>query len=217
MNTPTWVPGLDILTGESPEDRLCRFVRTLNGVSLSNRVDVLKALVGRDVDPETLRAWQWQTNCATSALGVIAAACGSIEVAAALHALLGMTSKIGTSPTWLFAIGNALGVCFEYTNGRPIPKGALVAYANGDHFEWILSDMGADGIADHGGGGRANNAITVGRGDCRTSWGRKITHVFLFASKLPGSPEAATGELERVGKTDPPPALPTSGHGAADE
>lgn len=198
MSFQTWVPGLDILTGESVEGRLCRFVRTLAGVSLSARVDVLKALIGRGVDPDSLRAWQWQTNCATSALGVIAAACGSLEAAAALHPLLAMPSKIGTSPMWIFEIARALGICREYKGG-PIAKGALVAYASGDHFEWILSDMDpTDGIADHGGGGRGNNAITVGRGDCRTSWRRAVTHVFDFASKLPPSPDAASGELDAV-------------------
>lgn len=200
----TWVPGLTILTGESREDRLARWLRTCNGVSLSNRVEVLKALIRRNVDPESLLSWEWETDCATTALGFLAAGCVTPE--AMFHKLLQTVSVNGTSIAWIFQMGRELGVVRNYTPGSMLPlKGNLVAYAHGAHVEWILGDVDpTTGIADHGGGGRANNAITVGRGDIRTSANRPLTEIYDFISLWPSSPEAASGELDRVWVPDGP-------------
>ena len=198
MNFQTWVPGLDILTGESNEDRVCRFLRALNGVSLTNRVEVLKALVNRTVSPMSLREWEWQTNCAESAIGILAAACCTTDMARVYHPLLMTPGVNGTSISRVFQMARDLGLARSYKHGDPLPRrGSLVAFAAGAHVEWVLSDPDpATGIADHGGGGRASNALTVGRGDIRSSWGRPLTDIFDFVSTLPASPDAASGELD---------------------
>lgn len=193
-----WIPSLPILEGEAKEDRLCRFVRLFNEVSLDNQAYLLEELVCRGVDTPSSQSWLWRTNCGTSALGFLAACCGNLENSKDFHPLLAMPSKIGTSPNWLFRMGHDLSLVEPY-HGGPIYKGQLVTYSSGDHFEWVLSDMSPmTGIAVHGGGGRPHNEITVGQGDIRTSLGRRITHVFNFVKNLPESPDPAVGEVERV-------------------
>jgi len=188
--------GLDFLVGESPADRICRFIRSFNGVSLNNQPERLAQLTARGVDRGSIQASKWFTNCGTSALGFLAAACGTVACAREVHPQLGAESVNGTSIGWLYQIAGDCGVAINYKLNSYIPKGSLVSYAHGQHVEWVLED--SDVIIDHGGGGRARNAITVGRGDIRSSLGRPLTEVFNFSAILPASPEPATGELERV-------------------
>lgn len=193
----TWVPGLDILTGESPEDRIARFLRTLNGVSLSNRADVLIALVNRTVSPMSLREWEWYSNCAESAIGIVTAACATLEFAASVHPELVAPGRNGQSISRIYQMGRDLKIVRSYKPGDPLPrKGNLLGFAHGYHVEWVLSDPDANGVADHGGGGRANNAITVGHGNILKSGQNPLTEIFDFCSVLPPSPDAASGELE---------------------
>lgn len=194
-------PALMLFAGESRADRLCRFVRSVAALpcSLTSNVEVLKALVRRGVTPENLRSWEWRTNCAESAIGFIAACCATVDCARDVHHLLAAPSVIGTSIARVYQLGEELGVMSVYTGPESIRRGCLVSYAHGQHVEWVLSDVDpVTGMADHGGGGRADNAITVGRGDVRSSLGRPATEVFAFALVLPESPYLATGELDTV-------------------
>lgn len=203
-NVP-WVPCLTIKENESVEDRIIRFLTVFDGVSLSNKVEWLKQLTGRGVDPKGLNAHTWKTNCATSALGFIAAACTDVSIAKELHPLLGMSSKIGTSITWIYKIGAATKTIRKYKTGMTLPRVCLASYAGGDHVEWILSEPDSNGIADHGGGGRANNAITVGKGDVFASMGRKLTDILdivpLIESLAP-SPNYIMDEVTITGTPD---------------
>ena len=205
MYAVPWVPCLTIQANESVEDRLVRFIHTFDNVSLSNKADWLNQLVGRGVDPKGLNAYLWRTNCATTALGFIAAACIDKSAATDLHPLLTTMSKIGTSISWIYKIGSATRTMKVYRPGMKLPRVCLVGYSTGAHVEWILSDTDSNGIAEHGGGGRANNAITVGKGNVLTSMGRRITEVFDFVpliESLAPSPNMIMDEITITGTPD---------------
>jgi hypothetical protein len=187
------------VSDESARDRLCRLVRFCDGWSLSHNRDNLAALVGRGVDPPSSTSVEWRTNCATSALGIVAFACGTVEAANAVHALLAKPSENGKALTWLSQIGDAKGAWVAYsTKGAQPAAGDLMWYWNhptkvndkgetvvvyDDHVEWCLCDTAQDFTADHGGGGRSDNAITVGSGDIRFNAGRALRK-FLNLDKL---------------------------------
>ena len=202
-------------TGESVEDRICRCVHECEGLSLSHGRDKLALLIGRGVD-----ATDWavglQTNCATSALGVLAACSVSPEIAATVHPLLAKPAvspeAIGMSMSWLFAIGLALGCRIPYAPGLELRPGDLLFYeyhgTNNNHVEWLLSSPDSSGVALHGGGGRPDNAITIATGNVLASMRRPLTYVFRFAPHLPPSPDYAAGEI--VTDAPAPETAPTS-------
>lgn len=180
-----------------PRERICAIVRHYAGCSLSNRRDELAALEGRDfpdteapdVDPDYGgMVVQLRTNCATFALGVLGAACLSWAEAAEVHPLLVTPSQIGTAVSWIRTIGFNRGVLKQYVSRSQLRAGVVVRYwsgGNNDHIETLLSDVDIDGTAEHGGGGRANNEITVGRSNILTSYGRPIVEVLDICDLLP--------------------------------
>jgi len=159
-----------LVPGEQPVDRIVRLVKSYVGCSLSNRRADLGALVARGVDnPESVVTIS--TNCATSALGIMAAA-------GVRDAILNKPYQSGMAVSWVRQIGINTGALVKF-DGKTMPKrGALMRYntpgTNNDHVEWCLSDVDASGNADHGGGGRANNAITEGTGNVLSSLGRPL-------------------------------------------
>ena len=178
----------DIVADETPRQRLVRWVMKLSGVSLTNRLPELQGLICRGVDPVSLQSWAWKTNCATSALGFLAAICGSVDEAVACHPLLGKVSPIGMSMPWIFQIGHDLNAMIPYTkDGQQPQPGDLLHYGvvsqNIDHVEWMLGSPDATGMVHTGGGGRPNNAITNGQSYLYASWSRPLQH-FLDLDKL---------------------------------
>ena len=178
----------DIAADETPRQRLVRWVMKLSGVSLTNRLPELQGLICRGVDPVSLQSWAWKTNCATSALGFLAAICGSVDEAVACHPLLGKVSPIGMSMPWIFQIGHDLNAMIPYTkDGQQPQPGDLLHYGvvsqNIDHVEWMLGSPDATGMVHTGGGGRPNNAITNGQSYLYASWSRPLQH-FLDLDKL---------------------------------
>ena len=178
----------DIVADETPRQRLVRWVTKLSGVSLTNRLPELQGLICRGVDPVSLQSWAWKTNCATSALGFLAAICGSVDEAVACHPLLGKVSPIGMSMPWIFQIGHDLNAMIPYTkDGQQPQPGDLLHYGvvsqNIDHVEWMLGSPDATGMVHTGGGGRPNNAITNGQSYLYASWSRPLQH-FLDLDKL---------------------------------
>ena len=180
----------DIVADETPRQRLVRWVMKLSGVSLTNRLPELQGLICRGVDPVSLQSWAWKTNCATSALGFLAAICGSVDEAVACHPLLGKVSPIGMSMPWVMQLGYDTGAITKFTGkSGPQPKpGDLLHYAilgsNDDHVEFLLGDADpVTGAAITGGGGRPNNAITNGQSYLYASWSRPLQH-FLDLDKL---------------------------------
>ena len=179
--------GFDPQPNESPRDRLCRLVRHCNGWSLSNQRERLAALVARGVDPADSRAVEWKTNCGTTALGVLTFTAGSAEAAQSVHPLLQTPSKVGKAIAWLDQIGKARSAWVNYSpSGRQPQAGDLLFYATygvdaeghntyNEHVEWLISTPGADFRAETGGGGRANNEMTVRPpGDIRTNANRPL-------------------------------------------
>lgn len=165
------INALPLVPGEEPADRIIRIVKSYDGCSLSSRRADLGELVSRGVDkPEAVVGIA--TNCATSALGIMAKA-------GVKHKLLNTPYVSGMAVGWVRQIAMDRDALVRYSTSGPQPKpGALLRYntagTNNDHVEWVLGPVGAGGMALHGGGGRGNNAISVGMGDIRTSWGRPI-------------------------------------------
>jgi hypothetical protein len=164
------------MLGEDAGQRIDRVVRAYAGCSLSIRTKDLAALVGRGVDDEDMV--NWNTNCLTFALGVIAA-CGS-DVAELRQHIPNGREYVALSPLVKRAGGWAL-----YLTGQSVKTGSLMHYRSvpyrvnaagetvyDDHYEFKLS--GAD---EHGGGGRANNEITVEHGDWSRSVGKPLYEI----------------------------------------
>ena len=103
----------DIVADETPRQRLVRWVMKLSGVSLTNRLPELQGIICRGVDPVSLQSWAWKTNCATSALGFLAAICGSVDEAIDCHPLLGNSHSRETCyiMAWFRKISTTLNGC----------------------------------------------------------------------------------------------------------
>jgi len=189
-------PSFPPVLGESGGQRIARIVRAYAGCSLSSRLDELQALVDRGVcDPSIVGL---KTNCATFALGVLAAA-------GCPHPLLARQTAVGAAFSELVTLGDDLGAWRVWAPSEALPVGALLWYEiagqNDDHAEFLLEPGPPP---THGGGGRMNNAITVGQGDVALSWGRPV-HRWLDPDAL-GLPDAAA-------PTDPRPIpVPDSAH-----
>jgi hypothetical protein len=155
-------PIVAIVPGECAGDRIARIVRLYAGCSLSNRRSDLASLVCRGVCDESFVAVQ--TNCATFALGVLAAA--------------GVTDPVLSSPTAIgAAFSDMVTLGYRHVAWRPpqaeaLPAGALMWYrisgTNDDHVEVYL------GGGEHGGGGRPGNAVTIGTSSYALSNGRPL-------------------------------------------
>ena len=191
-----------LVPNEQPADRLIRLVKSHVGCSLSTRRDELGRLVARGVDtPEAVVGIA--TNCATSALGIMAEA-------GVRDAILNKPYVSGMAVSWVRQIGINTGALQKYSPTNPPKPGSLLRYcspgSNNDHVEWLLGPMDANGNADHGGGGRSNNAITEGTGDVRSSWGRPL--IEWWDPDLLGIP-VLTQEAPEPTPPPPPPLPPT--------
>ena len=181
------VPSFPPVVGESGGARIVRIVRAYAGCSLSVRRANLGALIARGVDePEAVVGIE--TNCAMFALGVLTAA-------GCQHPLLQKKYVNEMAFAWLVQIGNDLGAWRLPAVSELIPTGAAIWYEivgeNDDHVEFVTEPPD-----EHGGGGRPNNEITIGRGDYHVSWSRPI-HRWLDPEAL-GLPDAMA-----VGGDDP--------------
>jgi hypothetical protein len=167
------IAGRNSLPGEAPGDKIVRLVKSYDGISLKNDRDRLGRLVARGVDrPEDVV--EALTNCGLFALGVWAEA-------GVVSPILDQKYVTGAAITWCVQIGIALGALVKYRDGGLKPKrGALLHYKtpgeNDDHVEFLLSDVDQHWNALHGGGGRADNAITVTKAPGVVLWnnGRKL-------------------------------------------
>lgn len=165
----------------TPSQNIIRFLRQADEErwSLSNNKDKLTSLISRGVDgPYAKYVVGWKTNCATSALGFIAAACETVDNLKSVHPLLAEKSEMGTSVSRLVKIAQDKMALGSPNDPSKIKPGCLLWYCtpgkNDDHFEWLLSDIDIHGHAEHAGGGRADNAITVASGNVLTSFGRPL-------------------------------------------
>ncbi|GEM_PF-5102391 len=160
------------LDGETTGDHICRIVRALDGVSFDHDRSRLEALFQACEDTAARAALvaSWTTNCASFAGAVLALA--GLDAASPLLTPL----QVGQAMTRLrtaFRAGR-----MPATTWRAICPGAVMVYWSGDgnnaHAEIALSSPDAMGNADHGGAGRARNAVTCGHGSILTSSGRPL-------------------------------------------
>lgn len=196
---------------DEPRQRVKKIVLHYEGCSLAHRRDELASLVGRDFedtpeadsDPDRGRqAVQLRTNCATFAFGVLALSCLSAERARAVHPILLEPTQIGTAFSRLVQFGRDTGSLVIFHKGKTAkPRmGDVLWYRSGgndDHAEVLLSDIGDDWVAFHGGGGRANNAITTGNSAVDYSLGRPLYgYISIDALRLPPAEVAPPTEEE---------------------
>lgn len=190
------LPHYDFVIGESNGQRFARIIKDFAGCSLLVNRPRLEALVCKGVtdDSGVNDVVTAMTNCGTTALGVLAAGAGDVDTARSIHVLLATPYKIGMAIAWLNQIGDDLGAWVTWKAGMAIPVGALCYYGTGNnlHVEWKTDEPD-----EHAGGGRPNNAITVGSSDMSTNNGRPLDK-YLDPDKIP-LPEATAPD-------DPMPA-----------
>jgi hypothetical protein len=170
----SWLDDLRIrLDAETTGEHICRIVRALDGVSLLTHRDHLDALFSAcETEARAKLVDTWETNCASSA-GAIVALAGCDPDSTLLHPL-----GVGQAMTRL---RSACRDALRGSDWRTVDPGCMLIYwttGNDAHVEWALSAPDEHGVADHGGGGRPHCAITVGRGDIRTSWGRALREIY---------------------------------------
>jgi hypothetical protein len=154
----------------SPADLFAMLVRKYEGCSIHIRRDDLGALVCRGVDdPE--QSVLIKTNCGMFALGIM-------KEAGVVHDLLSHKYVSGMAIAWLRTIGKDLKALQKYSKDNKPRAGSLMHYytagKNDNHVEWLLSDIDDQGCAEHGGGGRTDNAITIASGNVLTNYYRPL-------------------------------------------
>lgn len=154
----------------NPGDTFADLVKKYEGCSLSCRRDELADLVCRGVD-NPKQAVQIKTNCAMFTLGIL-------KEAGVEHDLLNQPYKSGMAVAWVLQIARDLKALKKYSSSEMPKKGSILHYytpgSNNNHVEWLLEDPDTKWCAEHGGGGRADNAITCGSGDIRWNAGRAL-------------------------------------------
>ncbi len=188
MNTlPAWLQALHARSpGETPGDHCARIVRAVAGCSLDHLPDKLADIYllqepDRDTAVEVSRL---ATNCGTSMRAVYA-------LAGCTHTLITRPYRIRKAVAWVLGAATELGALLPASSWRKCGPGWGLWYGtpgkNDDHVEWCLSDVDAQGVALHGGGGRARNAITIG-GPRTIMWstGRPLRGVIDPGAMLPG-------------------------------
>ena len=179
LPAPVFIPVL----GEDSGARVVRIVRSYVGCALhdpahpllpNSRFVDLAALVGRGVDDESIA--YVSTNCGTFSLGVL-------KAAGCQHKLLTQKYVSGMAIAWLNEIGQYFSAWRTIAKDGPPLPGCLcwyeIAGLNDDHVEWELDN------GDHGGGGRADNGITVEHGPVTLSLGRPMKAWLDITSLLP--------------------------------
>src|SRR5574343_1935896 len=158
----------------SSGDTFVELVNKYVGCSLLARKDELATLVCRGVD-NPAQAVQIKTNCVMFSLGIM-------HEAGVNHDLLSQPYKSGMAIAWLRTIGKDLGALKKFSKSEMPKKGALLHYftpgKNDNHVEGLLSDVDATGCAEHGGGGRSNNAITSSSSTILFNYGRPLQEWF---------------------------------------
>ena len=176
-NLPEWLAELQRpLDNESPGAHVARIVRALDGLSLVSHADKLAELFGVN-EPSEARARlasQIRTNCATIMRCVWALA-GCTDV------LIVEPYQSGLAVAWDLQAARELGALRPASEWESLGPGWGLHYAsvgqNNDHVEFCLTSPDGFGNAEHGGGGRAQNAITIERGYVRWSLGRPLVHI----------------------------------------
>lgn len=151
-------------------DTFVELVKKYIGCSIHIRKDDLATLVCRGVDDPD-QSVLIKTNCGMFALGIMCEA-------GVQHDLLRQPYKSGMAIAWVRTIGKDLKALNKYSRAIHPKAGSLLHYytpgKNDNHVEWLLSDMDDQGCAEHGGGGRTDNAITTASGLVTWNYGRPL-------------------------------------------
>lgn len=151
-------------------DTLVALVKKYVGCSLHVHKDDLATLVCRGVDDPD-QSVLIKTNCGMFALGIM-------HEAGVVHDLLTQKYKLGMAIAWVRTIGKDLGALKKFSKSEMPKAGSLLHYytsgKNNNHVEWLLEDPDDQGCAEHGGGGRTDNAITIGSGNVLWNYGRPL-------------------------------------------
>lgn len=144
-----------IVSSMTTAQELVDLVRSYVGCSLKNRADELGELVACGVD-DPKKIVGIKTNCATFSRGIM-------KKAGIVHPILEKPYVIGHAISDLIQIGTDLGIIHKW-DGKTLPTlgSCMLYHSNGNdwHAEWLLSEPNSHNVALHGGGGRADNAIT---------------------------------------------------------
>lgn len=166
-------------------NNIVEIVKSYVGDSLLHNKEDLALLVARQIDDPN-QIVQVKTNCGIFTLGVWWAA-------GVQHELLTKKYKNGMAIAWVRQIAIDKKALRKYPqDGNPIAGAALHYYTpgkNDNHIEHLLSTPDTNMIAEHGGGGRTNNAITSSTSDIRTNYYRQLREWVDPVALLIGSPD----------------------------
>lgn len=154
----------------SSADLFVSLIKKYEGCSIHIRKNELGSLVCRGVD-DPAQTVLIKTNCGMFSLGIM-------YEAGVQHDLLKHKYMSGMAIAWLRTIGKDLKALQKYSKTNVPKLGSLLHYytprKNDNHVEWLLSDIDDHGRAEHGGGGRTDNAITIGEGNVLWNYGRPL-------------------------------------------
>ena len=180
---PPWLRALQSRQpDESPGEHIARIVRGVAGCSLDHDADKLEALfLLQEGAARAKLVSTFRTNCGTSMRAIMCL--GGCD-----HPLARCEYKVGMAVAWVLTIAREKGALLPASRWREAGPGWGMHYAtpvpagtpprNDDHVEWCLERSNNEGIALHGGGGRARNAITLaGPNDIRWSSGRPLRNL----------------------------------------
>ena len=173
---PDWVDELrHRLPGETAGQHVARIVRGCDGMSLEHDKERLAELFwcNEALEEQARIVSTWKTNCGTFARQALCLA-GSVS----RHVCEKYVN--GKAVQNVRDAGREAGAVHRGTEWRLLGPGWICVYwasGNDAHIEVCLSVPDAVGAAEHGGGGRAMNAITCGRGSVLSSLGRPLQEI----------------------------------------
>lgn len=172
---PNWMDDLRLRRdGESAGQHVARIVRGLVGVSLVHDHDRLVDLFRlNELDDRAEIVASMKTNCGTFMRQIwLLAGCDAD--------LILCPYVVGMAVSWDLEAARRLGALAPAGSWRQIGEGWGLHYGtpgrNDDHVEFALGEPDSAGVCEHAGGGRPENAITLGKGDIRWSCGRPLLH-----------------------------------------
>lgn len=159
---------------ESAGEHIARIVRGLDGCSLTHDSDKLAALfLCNETEAKARLVSSFKTNCGTSMREILC-------LAGCDHRLVIEPYVAGMAVAWVLQAARELDALVVPSAWRDMGPGWGCWYGtpgfNDDHLEWCLAvPQRLTGLAEHGGGGRSANEISVEpASDIRFSRGRPL-------------------------------------------
>ncbi|MFA9262917.1 MAG: hypothetical protein ACEQSB_06250 [Undibacterium sp.] len=155
---------------ETPGELLALAFKFFTKCSEKKRAKDLQILVGREIDPESVRSWQWRTNCAITLVGIL-------YFTDCPHPAVRDRSQIGLSPDDLNRVGNDYKAWYlpDFKNKPELPIGTIVWYQSTPsnfHFAMVTGPANDNGEQEMTEGGGADNSINTSVRNPYVSHGR---------------------------------------------